>query len=53
MNRWEGRLLKIVGAIFILLVVALLILATRSATQRMIASLPTPTGYEGEFLPCV
>lgn len=49
MKQWEGKLFKLLGAIFVLLVVALVLLATRSATQRMIASLPTPTGYEAEF----
>ena len=49
MNRWESRLLKFLGTIFLLLVIALIVLTVRSATQRMIALMPTPTGYEDEF----
>ena len=49
MNKLEGKLLKFLGIIFVLLVITLVILAVRSASQRMIALMPTPTGYESDF----
>ena len=49
MKNWESKLLGLLGAIFLLLLVALGILVIRNTMQRVGKNMSLSTGYEAEF----
>lgn len=49
MRSWERMILLTVGGIFLLSLIVLLGLILKSGAQKVVASFPTPTGYEQQF----
>ncbi len=49
MRSWERAILLTIGGIFLLSLIVLLGLILKSGAQKVVASFPTPTGYEQQF----